>query len=209
MVQKIKYVVVGVLLFSTLVLLPYYYRLNTLNKDRFEQVTQYALISRDSAIIYRNKYEQAVVQVRIARLDRAAMAALREDLKNEITDRFNGVNKRLNNVEAMSKVTLTAIASLKTIATDTVILRDSIALTAWKFSAYDPYFRVDGLVYPTTKEVIVNPFFTANVYAINYWKRPHKFLGIRFGKKQYKAEITSDNPYVNFSDYKVIIRKWE
>lgn len=201
--QTILLIAVGLAAF---VGFPYYYKQNQLNKDRVDQVTRYALIDRDSAIIYKNKYEQAVYQVETARLDKQTIKALREDLQ-EITSRFDGVNKRLNNVESLSKVTISAVASLQGTSQDTVLVRDSVAVAAFQFEAFDPHFRVEGVVIPTLKKVEVTPTFSANVYAVTYWKRKHKFLGMRFGKKEYRSEITSDNPYLKFSDYKVVMRK--
>lgn len=206
MIKNLRDVVIVLLGVGTLVLLPYYYNQNRLNKDRVQQVTSYALMARDSALVYKNKYDQAVVQVEAARLDKQTIASLREDLK-EITDRFDGVNKRLNNVESLSKVTIAAIANLEGTATDTVIVRDSIELPAFQFQAFDPHFKVEGIVIPSLKKVEVTPSFSANIYAVTYWKRKHRFLGISFGKKEFRSEITSDNPYLKLTDYKVVTRK--
>jgi hypothetical protein len=185
-----------------------YYRQNQLNKDRVDQVTQYALILRDSAVVYKNKYGDAVTQVETARLDAHNMKGLKEQLE-DITSRFNDINKRLANVEYASKATLSVVAKLEGVSSDTVVVVDSVEVPAFQFSAFDPYFKVEGVVIPSLKKVTVTPSFSAEVYAITYWKRKHKFLGIRFGKKQYKSEITSSNPYLKFSDYKVVTKKWD
>ena len=205
-VKSLKYIVIGVILFITFVGFPYYYKQAQLYKDRADQVAQYALILRDSAIVYKNKYGDAVVQVETARLDAHSMKALKEDLA-EITEKFNSVNKRLANLEYASKATLVAVANLEGTTTDTTVVVNSVEVPAFQFSAFDPYFKVEGLVIPSLKKVTVTPSFTAEVYAITYWKRRHKFLGISFGKKEFKSEITSNNPYLKFTDYKVVTKK--
>ena len=206
--ENVRTLIIIVFGIGTLVVTPWLYSQWRKEKDRVSQVTQYALIARDSALVYKNKYDQSVTQVEAARLDNQTMKGLKKDLE-EITSRFDNLNKRLNNVEQLSKVTLTAVTTLQGVAKDTVVLRDSVALPAFRFSAFDPHFKVEGIVVPSTKEVSVTPSFQANVYAVTYWKRRHSFLGVRFGRKEYKSEITSDNPYLKFSDYKVVTKKWE
>lgn len=203
-----KWVVLAAMALAAFVGFPYYYQQNQINKDRVNQVTQYALIVRDSAIVYKNQYGNAVVQIEAARLDNVTMSKLREDLK-EITSRFDGVNKRLNNVESLSKTTLVAVTTLEGEMQDTVVVKDSVQINAYKFSLGDKYYQVEGLAIPALKQVTVTPSFSATTYSITYWKRKHRVLGIRFGKKQYKSEITSDNPYLKFSDHKVVIKKWD
>jgi hypothetical protein len=187
--------------------LPYYYRQARINADRVSQVVSYALSQRDSAIMYKNRYGQAVYQIQTQRLDQETMAKLRRDLV-DITSRFNGLNKKLNNVEQLSQVTLTAVGNLQGSVTDTVVVRDSVSVNAFQFAAQDKWFTVTGLVIPEQKKVEVTPSFTANVYAVSYWQRK-RILGLRIGKKEYKSEITSDNPYLKFSDYKVVSKKWQ
>jgi len=206
--KSLKTIVFIAVAVAAFVGLPYYYRQAQLYKDRTEQVTQYALIARDSAIVYKNKFGDAVSQVETARLDAHNMKALKEDLA-EITDRFNSINKRLANLEYASKVTLSAVTTLEGVSKDTVVMIDSVEVPAFQFSAFDQYYKVEGLVIPSLKKVTVTPSFSAEIYAVTYWKRKHKFLGIRFGRKEYKSEITSNNPYVKFSDYKVVTKKWD
>jgi len=206
--NSFKWIVLIATALAAFIGFPYYYQQNQINKDRVNQVTQYALIVRDSAIVYKNKYDNAVVQVETARLDNVTMSKLREDLK-DITSRFDGVNKRLNNVESLSKTTLSAVTTLEGNLQDTVVVRDSVKIAAYKFSLGDQYYKVTGIATPALKRVTITPSFKANIYAITKWKRKHKVLGIRFGIKEYKSEITSDNPYLEFTDHKIVVKKWD
>jgi len=204
--QTLKWAIGIAIVLAALVGFPYYYKQNQLNKARLNEVVDYALIARDSAIVYKNKYNQAVTQVEASRLDKETIGKLRGDLE-EITSRFDGINKKLNNVEQLSKATINAVAEFKGELADTVIVKDSIDRPAYKFEVGDQYFHVEGLAIPSLKQVTIKPTFAAEIYAATYWKRKHKFLGIRFGKKEYRSEITSDNPYLTIPKYKVVTKK--
>jgi hypothetical protein len=206
--NTLKYSVLIAMGLAAFVGFPYYYQQNQLNKDRADQIANYALIARDSAIIYKNKYDQAVTQVEAARLDNASLGKLREDLE-DITSQFEGINKRLNNVESLSKVTLSAVTNLKGDLADTVIVKDSVKVDAYKFSLGDKYYSVTGIAIPSLKTIELTPSFNADISTAAFWKRKHRFFGIRFGKKEYTAQITSDNPYVKFSNYKFVLKKWK
>lgn len=202
----LKWIVIAGVLLAAFVGFPYYYQQNELNKQRTSQAITFFMVARDSAILYQNKYKETVTQVEAARVDAATLSKLREDLK-DITSRFDNLNKKLNNVEQLSKTTVAAVAEFSGGLVDTVVVRDSAQVAAFKFEVGDQHFQVEGLAIPSLKQVQLKPSFSAEIYAVTYWQRKRKFLGIRFGKKEYKSEITSDNPYLKVSQHRVVIRK--
>lgn len=205
MIANLKISAIVVLCVGCFVVLPYVYRQNQKNKTRVDDLVAYTRIQNDSAVVYQNRYNALVYQYDVARMDQQTMAKIREELAG-ITGRFNNLKDKLNNVESLSKTTLSAVSEMRGTMVDTVIVRDSVPTDAWRFNVGDSLYSVSGVVIPSTKEITVTPALRAEIYQVVYWRRK-KFLFLRIGKKELKTEITSNNPYVTISGHKVITKR--
>jgi hypothetical protein len=44
----------------------------------------------------------------------------------------------------------------------------------------------------------------AEIGVTEYWERTHKFLGIKYGKKTYHTDLSTNNPYIKISNAKSV-----
>ena len=122
-----------------------------------------------------------------------------EDGNLQWLKQFEGLNKRMNNLEHAYKISLKAMDSINLKLSDTIryyvsTKGDTIKFTAknWKYKDEWGDFKFEQIS-PDSGEFkyLVN----VPLSGVTYWDRKW-FLG----KKRYKTEVHSDNPHIKLSE---------
>lgn len=175
-------------------------------RGRTKELTAVIQHSNDTAQFYKNQYGKQVATIEALELSVRTMRDLKDQLA-PLTSQFEGINKRMTNLEMLANATFKATKKFDLQAKDSIIyLADSTRVTVWAFSEKDPHFSLDGYVVPEFKRVVATPSFNADFTAALISKRK-KVLGIRIGRKVERFELTSTNPYIQITDIKFYKKK--
>lgn len=157
----------------------------------------------DTVSYYQNKLDRETARSSVIELSARNASRLRDTRELEWLRQFEGVNKRLNNVEQASKVTARVVGNFKIPLGDTTIFNfDNTMVKARKFDNKDKWLRNWGIVLPDT--VVSHVTMDVPIESAIFWQRKHKFLGMRFGKKLWTSEAASPNPYAHITENKII-----
>jgi hypothetical protein len=178
------------------------YRQNHRLRLERDQAISFDLARQDTVKQIRQENGKLVSQVEVQDLTIRNTRQLQSDERLTWITQFESVNKRLNNVEQASRFTAKVVANFKIPLRDTtIVMADSTVQHIRTFDNHDEWVRVSGVIMPDTIEVI--PYVKIQIKAVLLWERKHKFLGIRFGKKEYFAEGMTDNPYATITGMEV------
>lgn len=187
-------------------------RISTLKEER-DQSLDYIKSKDDSITYYVNAYGRQTARLKTSELTNRNMKELMETRELEWVKQFKSVKKNANNLESASQVSAVAtgefLIPLNNIswtidASDSnIVMRDTVHFCPPRhFDNHNEWFRIQGKV--TTDSIVVTPMVPIKLESVVTWERKRKFLGIRFGKKEYYSEISSPNPYVEITEVKVI-----
>jgi hypothetical protein len=201
--MKLKIYIIAVVIFCSMaitisLLLE---KVNRISSDR-DQALEF--IRRDSIELsyYKSKYNTEIAKSERLTLSVYNAQKLINTERLAWIKQFNGVNKRLNNLENTTKTTAQLVANFKIPLSDTTIVQpDSTVLRARKFNNNNKWIELNGIILPDT--VNIQPVVNVPIQEVLYWQRK-KFLFLRIGKKEYFSEVTSPNPYVKFTQHEVI-----
>src|SRR5690554_3066904 len=172
-----------------------------------DQAIQYSLAKDDSIQYLQTKLGQAAAKSKVQDLTINNLRRLQEDKELAWIRQIEGVNRRLNNVEQISSTTAQAVGSFKMGLRDSIIYADEDVskvnpISVSFFSFEDNWANIKG--YFADSAYISDLRIDLKLQSVVYWERKHRFLGIRFGKKQWFQQTTTDNPYVTILDDQLI-----
>lgn len=200
-IKLIALILVGAAIF---VALPYYYQKSARQTQTIADLKSYAEAQYDTATHYKNRFGATVTQVKVLQMEKGAIEAQKKDLE-KITANFD---VRLKRIEQLSQTSLSAIGEFSGVIQDTVVVKDTIPVSAYSFEVGDDFYKVSGIIDPTAKTISVRPELTAKVYGIVYrGKRTKKILFFRVGPRELIHEVTTDNPYVTLQVDKFIQKR--
>lgn len=166
------------------------------------QAISFDLARQDTIKIIRNENGKLSARIEVEDLTNRNLRALREDDRLFWITQLDIVNKRMNNVEQVSRTTARVVGNFKIPLRDTTIfVNDSLPQRVRTFDNHDKWLRVSGIITPDTIEVV--PFVNIEIKTVIVWQRKHKLLGIRFGKKQYFGESVTENPYATITNMEI------
>lgn len=155
----------------------------SLANDRARQATE-----------YRNKNGVLVSHNTVLTIQRDNARKLLSSEEFEWTTKFDGLKKNLKNLTQTTKLEI-RIDTVLHIRKDTV---DRPGMAQILLDDKYNYLAIDS----TGSKIELR--VEAPVQGVMYWERPHKFLFIRWGKKQYSSEFTCLNPLVHISNHEII-----
>lgn len=194
-------IIIGVLFLGLVATLAVVVRRLEIMKVERDQLVQYSLEKSDSIEYLKTKNGQIIARSTVQDLTIRNLRKLSDNLP--WIKQFEGVNRRLNNVEQATKLTAQVVGNFQFPLRDTTIINlDSIVTKAKVFNNKDKWFPIKGVVFSdsiTTTSKIPVP-----LQSILLWERKHKFLGIKFGRKKWTNQTTSENPYVKITEHQII-----
>jgi hypothetical protein len=177
-------------------------QLQTVKEER-DQAIDYTLQKDDSIQYLKTKNGQVSAKAYVQELTIRNLKKLSESKDLAWIKQFEGVHKRLNNVEQATKLTADVVGNFKIPLRDTTIINlDSSVTKAHTFNNKDKWFPIKGIIF--TDSITTTSKIPVPLESILLWERPHRFLGIRFGKKSWSNQTSSPNPYVKITDNKIV-----
>lgn len=165
-----------------------------------DQAVQFSNSKDDSLIRFKNKLGEEVVKTSVLNLSLSNTKKLLEDERLSILKHFNGVNKRLNNLEQVSK---TEASYDKVI--DVPIL-PSVDSSGFRTFVYrDSLNSVEGWIKPDSVKIKLHA--DVPIYSVLYWQRRKNkwLLGLRaLAGKEWFDETMSTNPSVTIRQHSTI-----
>lgn len=176
-------------------------RIDRLREER-EQAITFAATESNTTEFYKNKADRETARAGVLELSLRNTRELIENERLNFVRQFDGVNRRLNNLEQVSHSTAQVVASWKLPLRDTIILNLDSTRTPAKFFTYtDSLNHISGIVSGT--EIIPRIQITVPLQGAVFWQRK-KFLGLRIGRKRWYSDITSTNPNVRITKHEFI-----
>lgn len=156
----------------------------------------------DSLTHYISKYGQEVAKNHIQDLTVRNLRKMQHDERLSWISKFDGVNKRLNNVEQATRTTAHIVGSFHIPLADTVYKHvDGTLVKAKTFNNKDPWLNLSGVI--TGDSVLTKADVPVPLESIILWERKGKFLPKVFGRKEYSTQTTSANPYVKITKHEL------
>jgi hypothetical protein len=168
------------------------------------QLVEYAIRDSSKLEFYKNELGKEVAKASTATLDYRLLQRLSHDSELSWLRQFEGLKKSLKNLEAATSVNTRVIAEFKTTTKDTVVRVDSVDHPAFTFENKTEFITETGTVIPDLKQVITRLDISVPLKGVVYWERK-RFLGLKIGKKEWKSEFTSDNPFVKITSVDQIL----
>ncbi len=165
-----------------------------------KQVVKFSNSKDDSITHYVNKYGQQVAKSEVLELTVRNTQKLREDDRLSFVKYFDGVNKRMNNLEQATKT----IAEYNKVIDVPIVQSLDSSGKPTKFRTFlykDSLNSVNGLIKPDT--VTIKLHAVVPIYSVMYWQR-NKFLGlVRMwpAKRNWFNDVMSTNPSVTIKSY--------
>lgn len=154
----------------------------------------------ESVLIYRTRLGSSAASVGALRLTISELRAQHEDALAEIRE----LRIRLHNVESYAR-SVTTTTYRDTLILNTIDSTNS-ALPTREFRYADAWLNLSGLIWGDTLKVEMQSRDTLHqvIHRI-----PRRFLGIPFGIKKLRQEISSSNPHTElvYSEYLTIERR--
>lgn len=156
---------------------------------------------------YINLYNQEVAKSQALEISEGNWKRLKETDGLKFLKQIGGLRKDYKNLEEAASFGVGFNLGMVEITPFEVTQEDGIIgiskcppLFKWEYK--DAYNDLYAIVTDTPKLDIRVPIETAL-----YWERKHRFLGIRFGKKEWTREATSPNKLVKIDSLTVFIRR--
>jgi hypothetical protein len=166
--------------------------------DREKAVIEYAK-SKDKEIeYYRNSLDEQVAKTDAVLLETKSLRKLAEDNHLAWLHEFDCIKKNLRNVEVATKLQTETIAYLAGSLNDTTIVIDGAPTPAFTFDNSNEWISETGTVIPSLKRVETIVKATVPVEVVTNWERK-SILGLRIGRKQYKVQVKSKNPFTTIT----------
>jgi hypothetical protein len=167
--------------------------------DERDQAISYNNSRGDSIDYLTNKLGQETARTFVQDLTIRNIYKMREDERLSWIKNFEGVNKRMSNLEQASRTTASIVAEFKMSLGDTTIINFQGDTTkARKFDNHDKWFSLKGIVLPDT--IIAKLSLDVPLQSVIYLgKRTKKILFFRVGPRVRFFETTSANPYVKIT----------
>jgi hypothetical protein len=183
------------LIVSSVVIALLWSRLSKVSTER-DQAIEFSRSTNDSLITYVNKFGQEVAKTEVLQLSVDNARKLIEDERLSVVKYFNGINKRLNNLE---QITTTEVEYSKEIDVPILPPADSAQKAAGirTFVFTDSLNSVYGWI--RSDSIKVNMHADVPIYSVVYWQRRKNkwLLGLRCGAgKDWFDETMSTNPSV-------------
>lgn len=151
---------------------------------------------QESVERYRTADSLSAAGVAALRLERDELAGQRARLAEQV----EALGIKLRRVEAAAATATVTEIEVETVVRDTVIIVDSAPVPARAFRWSDPWTNVGGVL--TADSVRLQLAAVDTIIQVVH-RVPRRFLGIRFGTKGIRQEVTSRNPHttVVFTEY--------
>jgi len=175
------------------------YRANRLKEGKRiaeEELSQAIQVANDKSSkleLFVNAYNNEAARSKALTLSLNNVEDLRNSERLKFLAQFAGLKKNLRNLETAGSF-------------EWLILEDSIPAEAFvipcpedsikgvRFKLFDEFNTIDIVAADTPRIEIRVPFYTSV-----YWQRKNKFLGIRYGKKEYNVESYSPNKLIKIT----------
>ena len=149
--------------------------------------------------VYKNRFGQTVAKNEALTLENKTIKELVKDGALKELKQLEGLNKRMNNLEFVYKITARALDSVRIRLQDTTRLvvdsnGDSVYYRSTGFKYSDKWASFRAVQY-SPDSITLKYSVTVPLTGAMFWKRKHPILWI-FSKKEYFGEITSENPHV-------------
>ncbi len=172
-------------------------------KKEVKQVERVAEVAHDTDHYYRDLYGREHADKEIAQGDLRVIRAL-------YGRRLDSVSRQLGVREKQISVLESALATAKGQFT-TVLVRDSTSgpwRNGYQFRYSDSFTVITGDVDSSLAHVSCAYLVEVPIDLATYWRRKHKLLGVRFGRKVYRVDASSRNPSVHLSGLEsIVVRK--
>lgn len=148
---------------------------------------------------FENKYKEMVTKTQAAMVSEDNVKRLSETKELEYLKHIEGLKKSMRNFENSS------VFEAEVKLPDSVLVPYAVKDTSLHFFRWlvmDKYNRIEAVVLDT-------PVFDMKVpiNVVTYWERKRKFLGIRFGRKEYFTEAYSPNKLVRIDSVASVVRR--
>jgi|GEM_PF-5034020 hypothetical protein len=201
--MEMKIILVSVLLIAVLAGLVVIQekKIRQLHTER-QQALAFANAEKSTTSFYINKLGRETTKSQILDLSLSNARQLQNNDRLKFIAQFDGINKRLNNLDEVSQAHLQIIKDWKLPLRDTVLLSvDSTLLPTKVFAYKDSLNSIRGTI--TGKVIQPRIEITVPLQGVMYWQR-NKILGLRIGRKKWFSDITSTNPFVKIKSQETI-----
>jgi hypothetical protein len=172
-------------------------------QEERDQAVDFSNARQDSIAYLTTKTGQESAKTTVLDLTIRNLRRLQSDERIAWVRQFDGIKHDLRNLEQATRTTARLVAEFKIPMGDTtIILPDSTRVQAKTFDNHNEWFRLRGVV--TADTLVATPEVTVPLESVLYWERPHKVLGVRYGRKKWVNETTSPNPYVKITKSEII-----
>lgn len=201
--NKIIVIQVGVIVLTISALIVMGNLLGTAIEER-DQAVSFTLAKDDTIQYLTTKNGQISAQTHVQELTIRNMRRLQSDERLSWIRNFEGINKRMSNLESATRTTAVAVANFKIPLGDTtIIMPDSTKVHARTFDNHNEWYRIKGFVAGDT--LVTTPEVTVPLESVIYLgKRTKKILFFRVGPREVLSETTSPNPFVKITKSEVI-----
>lgn len=180
-------------------------------KTERNQAIEFNNAREDSLVYYRNGMGQEIARNAVLDLTLRNIQRLRSDERVSWISKFDGVNKRLNNLESATRTVAQAIGiftiPVASVPEDTLDWATWLNDSTWAgpqhirtFDNHNEWIRVRGTI---TDSVVVRVDAYVPIENVVFWQRK-KVVGLRIGRKHWFSETSSSNPYVKITESTVI-----
>jgi hypothetical protein len=166
------------------------------------QALAFANVAKSKTTFYKNRLGRETAKTQILDLSLRNARELQNNDRLNFVKQFEGINKRLNNLDEVSQAHLQFFKDWKLPLRDTVLLNiDSTLLPSKVFSYKDSLNVIRGTI--QGKEIYPHIEINVPLQGAMYWQR-NRILGLRIGRKKWFSEITSTNPFVKILSQETI-----
>lgn len=198
---KIILVLVLLLFILTGVLTEMAGRIQKLSEERKQALT-FANTQTKAVTWYKTKWNNEAAQAEVLQLSLDNAQDLISNERLSFVRQFNGIKKRLNNLEQVTTTTAIIVKEWQLPLRDTFLVSvDSTLLPGKVFSYADSLNRISGIV--QGNQIIPKIEITVPLQGAVHWER-NRILGLRIGRKKWYSDITSTNPLVKIKQHELI-----
>ncbi len=186
-------------------------KINSLAVER-EQLIKVASDSGRIARTYLNLHGQEVSKNKALDLSLRNARELRTTSELAFLQQFDGLKKKIGNLESALRIKSVAIVNVKLLNRDSVpspsvegAQRADESNEAGRFFTYqDQYNFINGLSGSDSTAIYAE--IQVPIDGAIYWKRKHHFIfeSWRYGKKEYFSELTCPNKWVTLTNHEFI-----
>jgi hypothetical protein len=201
--METKIILVAVLLIAILagVVVTQEKKIARLHTER-DQALAFANTEKSKTVFYINRLGRETAKTELLDLSLHNAKELVNSDRMKFLKQFEGVNKRLNNLDEVSQAQLLVNKDWKLPLRDSVVHAPDRKVIAVKTFAYkDSLTTITGTI--SSNEVQPHIEIIVPLQGTIYWQRK-KILGLRIGRKKWFSEITSSNPIVKIKSQEII-----